>query len=186
VEDPVQPTQQASESSEADFTQDSVDERIVPEVEGKTEDSAQAMEEGEALDEEEAEVPETGEDPEVGEDLEAEEEETDESAFEEEELPPEEELAPFEEIDFFKEERDDAEFRKYFEPNYDEIAQALQNPTEPQEIDPQPFEDSPPIKEEEMPILDTLEASNQATEWIAQAKEDEAPSIQIDPSLLRS
>jgi hypothetical protein len=191
VEDPVQPTQQASESSEADVTHEA-DERIAPEGEGETEvadiETAQEMADSE-VSEEEAEIPEEAEILEAPE----EEEETDG----EEEVQPEEEVldpelahnneqyegkevypgmfTPSQPTDYTK-------FDRFFDPSYEEIQRAMQNPAEPQAIDP--LENSEPT-EEAMPILDTLEASNQATTWISEAQEDEEPSIQVDPSLLR-
>jgi hypothetical protein len=75
------------------------------------------------------------------------------------------------------------EFDSFFNPSYAEIQDAMQAPAEPRAIDP--LENSAPTEEEAMPILDTLEASKEAANWISEAQEDEEPSIRIDPSLLR-
>jgi hypothetical protein len=200
VEDPVQPTQQASESSEADVTQEASDERIVPEGEGETEvadiEAAQEMVDSEASEEEEVETPEATEEREAAQ---TEEEATDGQ----EEVQPEEEqvLDPFDElahIDYDNEQYEGKEvypemfapaeatnyeeFDSFFNPSYAEMQDALQNPAEPQTLDP--IENAEPT-EQAMPSLDTLEASNQAATWISEAQEDEEPSIRIDPSLLR-
>jgi hypothetical protein len=200
VEDPVQPIQQDSYSSEEDSSRDLSEERIVPEIDAEAEPTDTEPPEGT----EETEIS-SGEEPEASEAAEetVEEDEGDEAASEEEEIQPEEELDPFDElahIDYDNEQFEGKEvypemfapaqatnyeeFDSFFQPSYADMAESLQNPLEQQGIDPQSAESFPP-EAEVMPSMDTLEASNRATDWINQANEDEAPSIQVDPSLLR-
>ncbi|MBC7880303.1 MAG: hypothetical protein H7Y37_03140 [Anaerolineae bacterium] len=206
MEDPVQPIQQDSESSETDSSHDPSEESIVPEIGAEAEptdtEPAEGTEETEISSEEYPEASEAAEETAA---VQAEEEdETDEAASEEEEIQPEEVLDPFDElvhIDYDNEQFEGKEvypemfvpaqatnyeeFDSFFQPSYADMAESLQNPAEQQGIDPQSDESFPP-DQEVMPSMDTLEASNRATDWINQANEDEAPSIQVDPSLLRS
>ncbi len=202
MEDPVQPIQQDSDSSEEDSSRDPSEERIVPEIDAEAEptdtEPPEGTEETELSSEEDPEASEAAEETAA-----VEEEEDEEAAPEEEEIQPEEVLDPFDElahIDYDNEQFEGKEvypemfapaqatnyeeFDSFFQPSYAEMAESLQNPVEQQATDPQPAESFPP-EAEVMPSMDTLEASNRATDWINQANEDEAPSIQVDPSLLR-
>lgn len=203
MEDPAQPSQQTSESSKTDSSRDPFEEPIVLEIDVEVEptdtEPIEGTEEAEISSEEDPEASEAAaETAEV-----QEEDETDEAASEEEEIQPEEVLDPLDElahIDYDNEQfagkevypemfvpaqaTNYEEFDSFFQPSYADMTESLQNPIERQTNDPQSDESFPP-EAEVMPSMDTLEASNQATDWINQANEDEAPSIQVDPSLLR-